>query len=104
MPINSHIARQNRARKVLNFGRWSSRAAHTLAGFAETVSSADAVRAKWPALAAAEVITKRLTSGFSAARSYLERAVSRRCDQHRARSRSGWRGPLVPREPYVILR
>src|SRR5437667_12839055 len=100
MPKNSHIARQNRARKVLDFGRWSSRAAHTFAGSAETVSSADAVRAMWRALAAAGVITTRLTSAFSVARSYLERAVSRRCGL----SCSGWRGPLVPREPYVLLR
>ena len=65
---------------------------------------ADAVRANWRALAAAEVIITRLTSTFTAARSYSECAVSRRCDQHRGFSRSGGRGPLVPRKPYVILR
>jgi hypothetical protein len=63
-PINAHIARQNRARKVLNFGRQSSCAAHTFAGCAEPVSSLMRSELTRGRALAVEVIHHGLDLGF----------------------------------------
>ena len=96
--INAHIARQDRARKVLNFGRRSSCAAHTFAGSAELVSSL--MRSELSgglALGVSRSHHQTLDVGFHCrTRLFGERAVSRRCDQHRDFSRSG--GPTSSQE------